>query len=73
MSQLEQAYQKKTKKAIREQIKNEDRLASDESGRGLVPKNKNIDLKRNLTSKMEQLNLLTEKAICDIISKIGYY
>jgi len=63
-------YQRKAKKAIREQIKNEDNLASDEMGRGLLPKKKNIDLKRNLTNKMDQLNLMTEKAIYEIISMI---
>ena len=36
---------------------------------GLVPKQANIDLKRNLGLKLEKLNAKTERAILEILSK----
>lgn len=68
MAMLEKVYAKKTQKAIKEQIKNEEKLGVSEEGGGLVPKNKNVDLKRSLSTKLERLNLQTEKAIYEIIS-----
>ena len=65
---LEKVYAKKTQKAIKAQIQAEDSLGASDEG-GLIPKNKNADLKRCLSSKLERLSLQTEKAVYEIISK----
>lgn len=52
VAKLEEMYQRKVKKQIKEYVKNED-----DPIKGLIPKKANIDLKRNLTSKLEKLNL----------------
>jgi hypothetical protein len=62
---LEESYDKKAKANIKKYLKNEDDPMS-----GLVPKQANIDLKRNLGLKLEKLNAKTERAILEILSKI---
>ena len=61
---LEESYDKKARATIKKYLKNEDDPLS-----GLVPKQANIDLKRNLGLKLEKLNNKTEKAILEILSK----
>ena len=62
---LEESYDKKARATIKKYLKNEDDPLS-----GLVPKQANIDLKRNLALKLEKLNTKTERAILELLSKI---
>ncbi len=63
--ELEENYQKKVKNTIKKYLKNEDDPLS-----GLIPKKANIDLKRNLNMKLEKLEIQTERAILEIMSKL---
>jgi len=63
---VEKEYEKKVRKAIKEFINIEKNPLS------IVPKKNNIDLKRNLGSKLSKLNRRTEIAILELISKINF-
>jgi len=60
---VEKEFEKKVRKAIKEFINIEKNPLS------IVPKKNNIDLKRNLGSKLSKLNRRTEIAILELISK----
>lgn len=64
---VEKEYEKKVRKAIKEFINIEKNPLS------IVPKKNNIDLKRNLGSKLAKLNRRTEIAILELISKNGFF
>lgn len=61
-------YSKKAKKQIRDYLKNEE-----DPIKGLLPKKANIDLKRNLETKLEKLSLITERSLLDLLSKFQSY
>jgi len=62
---VEKEYEKKVRRAIKEFINIEKNPLS------IVPKKNNIDLKRNLGSKLAKLNRRTEIAILELISKFA--
>jgi len=64
VTKVEKMYQRKVKKSIKEYLKSENDPVSN-----LVPKKTNIDLKRNLSLKLERLNRQTDKSIIEILSK----
>ena len=66
VTQLEQMYQRKVKRQIREYVKSED-----DPIKGLIPKKSNIDLKRSLGLKLEKLNRKTERSILELLSKVN--
>jgi hypothetical protein len=63
ISEIEKNYEKKVKKSVKEFLNLEKNPLS------IVPKKNNVDLKRNLTKKLEKLNKKTEIAILEIIKE----
>ena len=61
---IEQMYEKKVSKAIKQQLKTENEPVA-----CLRPKQANIDLKRGLEVKLAQINANTDKAILELLSK----
>eukprot|EP00347_Sterkiella_histriomuscorum_P021678 403333145 len=62
VAKLEQMYAKKVKKQIRDYVKSEENPIN-----GMLPKMANIDLKRNLQTKMDRLSIMTERSILEIL------
>ena len=61
---IENMYEKKVAKAIKQQLKTENEPVA-----CLRPKKANIDLKRGLEVKMAQINARTDKALLEMLSK----
>ena len=61
---IEKMYEKKAAKAIKQQLQTENDPVSQ-----LRPHKSNIDLKRSLDVKLAQLNVKTDRAILEILSK----
>ena len=63
MNEIEQKIFKKIRKSVKEFVNLE------KNPLNIVPKKNNVDLKKNLSKKLEKLNRRTEIAILEIISK----
>ena len=64
VAMIEKMYEKKVAKAIKQQMQTENDPVTQ-----LRPQKPNIDLKRGLEVKLVQLNVKTDRAIIEILSK----
>ena len=65
VARIERLYERKTAKAVKQQLKNESEPIA-----CLRPAKANIDLKRSLEAKLGQLQVGTDRAILDLLSKL---
>jgi len=63
---IEKYYENETKKRIQAYLKAE----NDPQNTLLIPKKENVDLKRGLSSKVKDLDKLTQKAMLQLMSKV---